>query len=338
MTTYSAITNSEIAVGAPVTNNLKTKERDNLLAIQENDASAPTIAYATAAGSAGTITSQGALAILDAAGQGELNTASGIVSTTTTAIRLVLPGGSFGMYPRTRMSTTNSSNYLAAMSSPIKTTGLSHAYTGVTSYASQIVLGTGSGTIYSEQEYIQASPPYDLGDGVVGRFIFALIDNTTGHVDAAYQAPEAPWHYNGPTNIQGKLMPDGKKYRPRKDMSGHGLSFAQAKLNTSTLRAYNLAFKDAPTIQEEITQDIKQADIGLIPHPFMSNDLTGKTVVMLDPVSDLNHELNEVAREHDEFSLNDLLHDGYLEISNTGLARSGPSGILIPSFKWKNTI
>ena len=51
MSTYSAVANSEIAVGAPLTNSLKTKERDNLLAIQENDASAPTIAYATLAGS-----------------------------------------------------------------------------------------------------------------------------------------------------------------------------------------------------------------------------------------------------------------------------------------------
>ncbi len=50
MTTYTAIANSEIAVGAPVTNNLMTKMRDNPLAIQENDASAPTVAYATTAG------------------------------------------------------------------------------------------------------------------------------------------------------------------------------------------------------------------------------------------------------------------------------------------------
>jgi len=55
MSTYSAVANSEIAVGAPITNNLKTKERDNLLAIQENDASAPTIAYAATAGTAGSV-------------------------------------------------------------------------------------------------------------------------------------------------------------------------------------------------------------------------------------------------------------------------------------------
>jgi len=61
MTAYSAIANSEIAVGAPLTNSLMTKNRDNPLAIQENDATAPTIAFATSATSAttaGTITGQ----------------------------------------------------------------------------------------------------------------------------------------------------------------------------------------------------------------------------------------------------------------------------------------
>ena len=53
MTTYSAIANSEIAVGAPITNSLMTKIRDNPLAIQENDASAPTIAYAATIGANG---------------------------------------------------------------------------------------------------------------------------------------------------------------------------------------------------------------------------------------------------------------------------------------------
>jgi len=76
MTAYSAIANSEIAVGAPLTNSLMTKNRDNPLAIQENDASAPTIAYATTAGSAttaGTITGQGALATLNSVTAEQIN-------------------------------------------------------------------------------------------------------------------------------------------------------------------------------------------------------------------------------------------------------------------------
>jgi len=61
MTAYSAIANSEIAVGAPLTNSLMTKVRDNPLAIQENDATAPEVAYAT---TAGTVTGPGASMVL----------------------------------------------------------------------------------------------------------------------------------------------------------------------------------------------------------------------------------------------------------------------------------
>ena len=89
MTAYSAIANSEIAVGAPITNSLMTKVRDNPLAIQENDATAPTVALAT------NITSQGALATLnsvdsaqidtDAVGHDELDTAIGSTGTQNVA-------------------------------------------------------------------------------------------------------------------------------------------------------------------------------------------------------------------------------------------------------------
>lgn len=86
MSTYSAIANSEIAVGAPITNSLKTKERDNLLAVQENDASAPTIAYATSAGNAATITSQGALATLNSVAAGQIDANSVGTSELKTAV------------------------------------------------------------------------------------------------------------------------------------------------------------------------------------------------------------------------------------------------------------
>ena len=262
----------------------------------------------------------------NAVGQSELKDTTGIVSTTlTTGINLTLPSGSFGFYPQFRET---GAGLNAAM-----VTGGNIGSTYITNIRLQTIT---SGTAYAQQRYFTASPPYDLGDGVVGRFIFVLIDDATKNIDAVYQATEAPWHYNGPTDIRGKLAADGKKYRTHRDMSGHPLSLAQARLNIGTLKAYNVAFQNTPLIQQEITQDIKQADINLIPHPFIHNDLTGKTVVMLDPVSDLNFELDELSQQ-EEFNINELLHDGYLEIDNVGLQRAGPTDILIPSFKWKNS-
>jgi len=280
-----------------------------------------------------------AFVALEAVGQSELKTTSGEVSRFgSSVVKNILPGGAYGFYPRLKSSSATAALYNAAMGLTLDSTAsYSNRATSIsTSYASIIMLASASFTITAEQTYVTASPPYNLGDGEIGCFIFAIIDNITKKVESVYSATEAPWHYNGPTDIRGKLAANGKKYRTHKDMSGHPLSLAQARLNQGTLIAYNEAFANAPIIQEEITQDIKQADMNLIPHPFMANDLTGKTVVMLDPVSDLNFELDELS-QHEEFNINELLHDGYLEIDSTDLNRSGPPDILIPSFRWKNT-
>ncbi len=94
MTTFSGIANSEIAVGAPITNSLMTKNRDNPLAIQENDVSAPTNAYATLAA---TITSQGALATLDSVASAQIDADSvgrSELKTTTVSLSGSLPTNS----------------------------------------------------------------------------------------------------------------------------------------------------------------------------------------------------------------------------------------------------
>lgn len=329
MTTYSAIANSEIAVGAPLTNSLMTKVRDNPLAIQENDASAPTVAYATLAGTVSSI-SAGSI------GQSELNTANSEVShASATATRITLPGGSYGFFPRVRMS--NTSSYTVEMNL------IGYNATAVTGWTSSItsvyMRANASQTMYAAQRYMVASPPYDLGDGVVGRFIFAVIDNATKKIESVYQSTEAPWHFNGPTDVRGKLMANGKKYRERKNMPdlGFTLKDAIAVNNKIQIQEYTDTYNAATSIIEEITQEIKQADMSLIPHPFTGNDLTGKTVVMLDPISDLNHHLSELVSTHDDFDLNGLLHDNYFKIGNTGLNRFGPDGVLIVDFNWKKT-
>ena len=101
-----------------------TKNRDNPLAIQENDASAPTIAYATTAGSAttattaGSITSQGALATLNSVSSGEIDADSVGASELKTAI-----GGAGS-------TTIASSSYTlpAGWTNVVKTAGTGNSY------------------------------------------------------------------------------------------------------------------------------------------------------------------------------------------------------------------
>jgi hypothetical protein len=325
MTTYTTISDSDVDPESPGTTTLFTRLRDNPLAIQENNASAPDIAFAT---SAGTITSQGDLATLDQVGISQLNTASGIVSQSGTALtNTTLPGGQYGFYPQIATDNALKGAY-AEIATDITST----------SYLTTIALrsDSASGDAFARQRYFQASPPYDLGDGVVGLFIFAMINNTTGKIESVYQAPEAPWHYNGKTDIRGKLDADGKKYRLRKNMENMPFSLSDIKNDKVKLKKYIDAFTSAETVKELITQEICQLDMIDIPHPFISNNLTGKTVVMLDPVCDLNHQLQEMSR-HDEFDLNQLIHDEYFTIDNSDIGRVSPNGVLVPSFKWKKT-
>jgi hypothetical protein len=261
-----------------------------------------------------------------AIGQAEIKTTYGDVSWSAgIGGAVTLPGGAYGFYPRDWMTGGSGA-----------TTMYIGRDTGNTSPTTAITPTSTSYTRYARQYYFQASPPYDLGDGVVGQFIFALINNATSEVETVYSATEAPWHYNGKTDIRGKIGKDGKKYRLRKDMSAIPFSIAEAAGDEVKMAEYIEAFSLVGSINELVTQEVLQRDMNDIPHPFMSNDLTGKTVVMLDPVSDLNHKLNEM-RAHDEFNLNSLFHNGYLKIGNTDIGRAGPKGVLIPSFKWKKT-
>jgi hypothetical protein len=62
-----------------------------------------------------------------------------------------------------------------------------------------------------QQRYVTSSPPYDIGDGEVGAFLFALVD-PAGKIVSHYFADDPPWAYNGPTNTWADYYdPETKK-------------------------------------------------------------------------------------------------------------------------------
>lgn len=346
MTTYSAIANSEIAVGAPITNSLKTKERDNLLAIQENDASAPTIVYAT---TAGTITSQGDLATLDTVSQTEIDANSVGQSEIKTTYQTVSHSAAASSTTTTEFTATGGAyclghTFYGSTAGGTRTQTLFRRDTtigtgAVASWNFETIEGGGSTFTSSVRlYYINSSPPYNLGDGDIPLFIYAIVDNTTKEVDVVSISPDPVWVYNGPTNcVPSRYEKDGRVYRQRKDMSAMPVTLEQAQLSgASAVADYLTAFKSANIIEEELTQDIKNADMNIIPHPFMNNDLTGKTAVLLDPVADLMEDLLEMYN-HNSGEVADVINRNYLRISDSGIKRHGPSGLLIPSVEWRNT-
>ncbi len=126
-------------------------------------------------------------------GQGQLKTTTGAVSTSDAGhTNLTLPGGEYGFYPNIKMSVTDMQSWSAMI------VAKSSTFSGWTSYINNISLATGgSGLIYAQQRYMQASPPYKIGDVNWGHFLFLLRKIAIGEVVASYEAEDPPWAYNG---------------------------------------------------------------------------------------------------------------------------------------------
>jgi hypothetical protein len=326
MTTYTAIPDSDIDPESPGTTTLFTRLRDNPIAITEGASGAPSITYAALSLSndivAGDIAS-GAVGQSEiansAVGQGELKSASGSVSTnSTTQVNLTLPGGEYGFYPRIYV---NGSNVTAHIASTAVNTG------AVTNISMNNAIG-GVNYSYATQRYVQASPPYDLGDGEIGLFVFLEVDKS-GNIISTYSAEDAPWHHNGPTKTQADYYDkNGQGWQVIKDMPKNP-SLIDALKSRKKIDKYIDDFTCAEEISIPVTQEIKQADMNLIPHPFMSKQKDSK-VIILDPVS--THSLKEMCRHH-EFNISKLLHDGKIVFDNSALKRTTPEGV--SAHKWR---
>ncbi len=271
--------------------------------------------------------------------QSKLSTAMSEVSDATAGpTDIALPGGEYGFYPQVKSAASSSHQFIIA-----------DDFSG-TSYVTNIAIDrqTGSGTGSAQHRYIQASPPYDLGDGQIPLFIFLLLDNN-GKIVATYVAPEAPWHLNGVTDIRAERYADGKSYRMVKDLPANLLAqrpmveTIKVKMRASQvidgveralLRDFFSATAGLPLVEEEITQEMKQADMDSIPHPFMANDLTDRTVVLLDPLSGITLNLLELM-QLSEFEVTEILMGDFFNISNTALTRQGPAGVMQVGFSWR---
>jgi hypothetical protein len=273
-----------------------------------------------------------------AVGQAELKTATGNVSTlSTSGVLLTLPGGAYGFYPQLAQGAPGDTSYWGwdFTNSLGKQAG---SVTGTTFTASIYLATSNPGdSAIASQRYIQASPPYNLGDGDVPLFVFAIVDNGTGAVLSTYVAPEPPWANNGPTIIRPQFEDkQGRGFRRRRVMP---FPWAQAKDAPAKRAQFIAALANPQTEVYEITQAVKQADMPLIPHPFQGNDMTGKTVVLIDPVSQMCERL---LRLHEEFdstgeSVGALFHGDYLRVSNTPLNRAKPPGVIAVAANWKLT-
>ena len=218
--------------------------------------------------------------------------------------------------------------------------------TNTLNYKTHVGMQWVSGNVvqYVTARYIQASPPYDLGDGICHLFIFCLRKKSTGEIIATSIAPDAPWHNNGPTNIQSSkikhvLVGDGFDHRKLKADA----EFASRLLATdgnitdqqmATMKEWSetIGYLDTISVSEEVPQSVKNKDMNLIPHPF-GNVPEDHEVILLDPISELSKEL--LSLQEDGELISPLLNSGFFEISSKELARIGPPGVKTVSYRWK---
>ncbi|RDH86363.1 MAG: hypothetical protein DIZ78_09340 [endosymbiont of Escarpia spicata] len=346
MTAYNAIPAADIDPDSPLTTSLMTHLRDNPIAISEGSTGAPknqTASYAAgsvdAAAIAADAVGQSEIAA-NAVGSGELKTATASQSVSVPSLGtadIVLTGGDQTM-----------GYFYGGSTLWADITSIAHDQT----YAARARFYNSNSsfarTVYVHSRYVQASPPYDLGDGECGLFIYVQIA-ANGDILGLSEAADPIWAHNGPTNaLADSYDKDGIGYRHVRKLPPDAgrLSVAMAAvrektaagqaltaLEVSALSRYTAAFKAAPMVRERITNEMKNADMNVIPSPYQQQG--GTTIVMLDPVSDLSHELLHL-KEHQGVNVSELFELGALEISSTELNRAGPTGMPIVDFGWKN--
>lgn len=304
---------------------------ENLFAFTEKASGAPQLAndYIVSAMIAAQQVTQAKLGN-SSVGQSQLKGTSGEVSTTAASTLLTLPGGLYGFYPQIRANAASSNNASATIGGAAG--GSQSGITWGSTYLTRIELSANGFTSFAQQVYVQASPPYDLGDGQVHGFIFALVDSG-GNVIATYAADDPPWANNGPTDIRAHgYNADGSAYQMRR---GTKIKRSDLRSSPDLIKQYMAELSAAAPKKVKLTQAMKNADMELIPHPFIGNDMSGRTVVLLDACSDMVAEL--AALKSSGESIGDLLHSEYIKISNEKLDRSGPAGVMCVSPSWRQS-
>jgi len=253
--------------------------------------------------------------------QAELKTTTGDLTTTATSSVQIGAGGDYGFWPTIKSSGAGT-RYVVSPMSPWTQAGVIAAVSVASTLKQLFYLGSdGADTLTVRSRYVQASPPYDMGDGPVHSFFYAIINNSTGLVESYYHAPDPPWANNGPTNIRPDRIDSktGKQYK------------TLATLNPDLKR-----IMDADFLQEtevEITTEFKNSDMSLIPHPFGLGKTDKKSIVLLDPMSTVVERLETIKNAGGDAA--EIIYGNYLNIGNSELGRGRPDGVMSVSVAMK---
>lgn len=188
-----------------------------------------------------------------------------------------------------------------------------------------------AGTFFLDERYVQASPPYNNGP----LFVHLAFDSNR-NIKHLRVAPDPVHAYHGPTDITPEYFRDGKAYRRVKKING--LSLRTAMRDPVTLNALMTGaatVTDEEVEEVEITLSYKDSDMTVMPHPFIGNDLTGLTVVMLEPGTSLMERLAGFCDHGEAREVRNLIMAGRLDIDSTPLSiPNTPPGVVVVRARW----
>jgi hypothetical protein len=276
-----------------------------------------TLTNKTISGASNTITDIGQAEIeASAIGQGELKTTTASASQQVNAgatASVTLTGGTYSWWTLSAVPSGGTADIVFGNGDTAA--GVIGIYNNAGNLAD----------VYRDERYVQASPPYNLGHGDIPLFVFVLMEG--GNVVGIEVAPDPTWAYHGPTNIcpERRDRVTGKGYRRYREIGG--VPYAAAIRDQAVLRRVMAGTQEVTMIEREITHEIKNRDMNLWPHPWVGNDLTGKSVVLLDPTSALVDRLANIHAEAEAREVVGIVKQ-YLTIDNAPLAYTTPNGVI----------
>lgn len=193
------------------------------------------------------------------------------------------------------------------------------------------------GYIYFWFSYLDASPPYDLGDGEIPLFVY-LKQLPGGALEEMTCNTSPPWYDSADSPVVRRdLAPDGttRKFRSIRALPPKPTDWSDKTARSAYLAALRTPTQDlAPEEMEEITPATKNERMIDRPHPFMSVQPTHR-VALIEPAGDFAHQL--AAIHDDGGNVLSLLQHGYIELTDDLPTRAGPPGVTILGARWRNT-
>lgn len=292
--------------------------RDNPIAIAEGAEGAPRI---QTAGINDNAVTQAKIAN-GAVGQSELKTTTGSVSGSGNQ---TLPGGSYCFLPAVGGSNGSDTPQLIGHVLLQPGESLSQAVRVAPSRDRSDLVA--SATV----RYIQSSPPYDHGDGVVQGYEYAALD-ANGRVVSMYLAEDPPWYGNTQHTpmAQWRDPKTGKEYQRTRKLKCCKRDVDEGRIS---MAEFIERAGECEDVVEEITPEVKLRGMDQLPHPF--DQKPDCTIVLLDPMDEKIARLIRMMQAGE--NVHELFREGYLTVDNEPCKRCGPPGVPVHEVKWRKT-